>query len=816
VGRQIIAAIGIDRYRHWRPLGNAVGDAVGATALFRRLGFEEVAPPLLDERATRDAIDALVTDELTSLHENDSLIVFYAGHGGTRTQRVGGHDVRTGYLIPVDAAGESGRVKSWIELDPWLRRISKLPPRHILVILDACFSGIALSRVVKWGRGSGSLIDLPFAAANARHSRLVITSAADDEQAMDNGPVAGHSLFTGCLIEALTGGVSPVGQRGDRHVTIGSRLGNYVRDRVQTYPGRPGWRQTPDLGTFDYDDRGEMLIPVLIEADAAAASAARRSGERDAFASLTSELYPIEAAAIDSMAIEAAAIEAVAIAALTSTPAGSGPAPAALKFAVSPDAAPAPIATLASAAAGSGSAMATPKAAALSARASPACGPRAGAPASTPAVSAPATVESASSARTSVAPADAAPAQSERKSVAVAVAAPPPSALKSVLPVASATPIESTRKLDEPKPGAARVGAAPADAPNGSGRSGEAAVASSAAQVPGGDSEPTAGPLPARRQWRSRWRWFAVTLGGLLGGVVVAIAIGDGQRGDGDAPPSSTDAAGSSSRNAGSAGPPRVGSAVAANTTSAANRPELSPSRAVTLGDPERLTDNAVATTEARDGGAGPAAAASKPQPAGRKTTADMLPPSRGEATPTAPRPSIPAASHAAPVDDGSAQSPAPTRAQVIARTAQVPGATCPTWIKAPRGARALLGDVTVTVPGEMRLLCGVEVKVQFERDHYLPTTKTFTPTVGGPDISVTLKKVPADVEVRSDPEGAMIIVNDKSLGTTPTVISLPKFETTSITLDKDGYVPAPRKFKPVDGGTSLNVKLTPVAPKPP
>jgi len=323
VGRQVIAAIGIDRYANWRPLSNAVGDAVGATALFRRLGFDEVAPPLLDERATRDAIDALVTDELTSLDANDSLIVFYAGHGGTRTQRVGGHDVRTGYLIPVDAAGESGRVKSWIELDPWLRRISKLPPRHILVILDACFSGIALSRVVKWGRGSGALIDLPFAAANARHSRLVITSAADDEQAMDSGPVAGHSLFTGCLIEALTGGVSPVGQRGDRHVTIGSRLGNYVRDRVQTYPGRPGWRQTPDLGTFDYDDRGEMLIPVLIEADhavAAPASAARRSGEREAFASLTSELYSIEAAAIDSMALEAAAIEAVAIAAMTGAP----------------------------------------------------------------------------------------------------------------------------------------------------------------------------------------------------------------------------------------------------------------------------------------------------------------------------------------------------------------------------------------------------------------------------------------------------------------------------------------------------------------
>src|SRR4051812_30895217 len=169
-GRHVMVAIGIDRYRHWRPLSNAVGDAVGAAALLRELGFEEVVPPLLDDRATAAAIEA-VTDELTGLAPSDSLIVFFAGHGGTRIQRVGEREVRTGYLTPVDGAAESNRVQSWIELDAWLRQISRLPPRHILVILDACFSGIALSSAVRWGRDSGALVGLPFAAANARPSR---------------------------------------------------------------------------------------------------------------------------------------------------------------------------------------------------------------------------------------------------------------------------------------------------------------------------------------------------------------------------------------------------------------------------------------------------------------------------------------------------------------------------------------------------------------------------------------------------------------------------------------------------------------------
>src|SRR5262245_45436615 len=184
-GRLVIATIGIDRYRHWRTLTNAVGDAMGAAALFRQLGFQEVVPPLLDDRATGGAIEALVADELTSLRADDSLIVFYAGHGGTRTQRVGQREVCTGYLIPVDG-GDAGRVTSWIEIDPWLRRIAKLPPRHILVILDACFSGIALSSAIKWGRDSGTLNGLPFATTNSRPSRLVITSALDDELAMDS------------------------------------------------------------------------------------------------------------------------------------------------------------------------------------------------------------------------------------------------------------------------------------------------------------------------------------------------------------------------------------------------------------------------------------------------------------------------------------------------------------------------------------------------------------------------------------------------------------------------------------------------------
>jgi hypothetical protein len=258
VGRDVIATIGIDRYRHWPALTRAVSDARGARAVFHGAGFEDAAEPLYDEQATGAAILALVTDGLMSLNEDDRLVVFYAGHGGARErrrrQRRADKSIKTGYLVPVDAESSSGKVVTWIDLDDLLRRIAALPPRHILVILDACYSGIALSPVHKW-RSAAAADVAPLATLQARYSRRIITSALDDQLALDSGPVDGHSLFTGCLIEGLRGGAPRVGG-----ATTGSALGLWLQGRVSSYPGS---RQTPDVGAFEGDDRGELVIPML-------------------------------------------------------------------------------------------------------------------------------------------------------------------------------------------------------------------------------------------------------------------------------------------------------------------------------------------------------------------------------------------------------------------------------------------------------------------------------------------------------------------------------------------------------------------------
>lgn len=256
-GRMCIAVIGIDRYRTWSPLRNAVSDARGALDLFLDLGFEPACAPLYDEAATAEALHRLVTDDLAALGPEDSLVLFFAGHGHTVVRTYPGATSMTkkeGYIIPVDGDRPGGRISTWLRLDTWLSDVAHAPVRHLLVVLDACHSGIALDPVI-W-RSSGVDATGAIEPLRARRSRRVITSALDDQRAMDSGPVPGHSLFTGCLIEALTGGLAA--SAGESLVT-GTDIGRYVQRRVSSYPSST---QTPDFGALELDDRGELFVRV--------------------------------------------------------------------------------------------------------------------------------------------------------------------------------------------------------------------------------------------------------------------------------------------------------------------------------------------------------------------------------------------------------------------------------------------------------------------------------------------------------------------------------------------------------------------------
>ena len=228
-GHQYVVAIGVDHYANWPILSTAVSDATGfAKLLTDKFGFEYAVEPLTEKNATREAILSLIDDDLRSrLQREDSLVIFFAGHGTTRSDKIGDETRTTGFIVPVDARapGMNEHWSDYLNVEELLRTISSLPAGHILVILDSCHSGMALG-----SKFSTSRDDTRFQKDMlVKVSRKVIASAQGDQLAADNGPLPDHSLFTGLMIQGLTSGKAD--SFGGGCVTS-SQLGAYAQHKV--------------------------------------------------------------------------------------------------------------------------------------------------------------------------------------------------------------------------------------------------------------------------------------------------------------------------------------------------------------------------------------------------------------------------------------------------------------------------------------------------------------------------------------------------------------------------------------------------------
>ncbi len=277
-GRYLLFVIGIDDYRHWLKLHNAVSDAKGIEAMMaRQFGFENALPPLYNEDATHENILRSFDRLRHILRPEDNLLIFFAGHGHTRLDTIGEKVIESGYLIPVDGEGTgSHNWYTYLHINHLLDRAALLPARQVTVILDACHSGFGLGQAISGTRGIEDLS----AALSSKISRRVITSARHNQLALDSGPVAGHSLFTGALLQGLQEATADL--NADGAVTT-SELGLYLQQAVSE---GSGGLQTPDFGAFDLDDRGEMILELDSDAPAILinnAGAQLRSGQLGAF-----------------------------------------------------------------------------------------------------------------------------------------------------------------------------------------------------------------------------------------------------------------------------------------------------------------------------------------------------------------------------------------------------------------------------------------------------------------------------------------------------------------------------------------------------
>jgi WD40 repeat protein/uncharacterized caspase-like protein len=252
-GTAYIIAVGVNEYANPQyNLKYAVADARSFGDEMRRKqtqigGFERVeVVELLDANATKENILSVIKrlagepgpptlkagpgDGLKRVEPEDTVIIYYAGHGTAQAQRF--------YLIPHDLGYTGDRTKlteaglktmlshsiSDIELEA---AVEGLDAGHLLLIIDACNSGQALEAEEK-RRGPMNSKGL---AQLAYEKGMYILTAAQSFQAALEAAQLGHGYLTYALVEE--GLKTPVADAEPKDgVLIAREWLNFATDRV--------------------------------------------------------------------------------------------------------------------------------------------------------------------------------------------------------------------------------------------------------------------------------------------------------------------------------------------------------------------------------------------------------------------------------------------------------------------------------------------------------------------------------------------------------------------------------------------------------
>ncbi len=209
-GRRIALFIGVDKYDNGIPnLDTPLKDVNAVSAKLAESQDFEVK--VLANPSKKELLDTLLQYS-QSLGNDDSLMVYYAGHG-YMLQETG-----RGYWLPSDA-GLTGP-ESWVSNRDVARIFHRTPAKQIMLVSDSCYSG-AFIRGQSIGGSDPGIWNL----------RAVMGFSSGGEQPVWDGGGDGYSIFASKLLSTL----------GQGEIK-GRSLYTQVRDKVtEVAPQVPGY-----------------------------------------------------------------------------------------------------------------------------------------------------------------------------------------------------------------------------------------------------------------------------------------------------------------------------------------------------------------------------------------------------------------------------------------------------------------------------------------------------------------------------------------------------------------------------------------------
>ncbi len=216
--------IGNGSYRFMPGLKTPVSDARDvADVLKSHYGFDV---KLLTD-VTRDQIMAAMNEYARTLTDADRLLIYYAGHGGTKN-----FPPERAFWLGVDADPELP--SSWLSAQTVADAIWQIHARHILLVADSCFSSVIThptsTTLVRTDDEHGTAIRWNKAA------RMVLTSGQNEPVVDGTSTDASHSLFADLFITVL---------RQNSILLSGEVLAHELTSRMQESARRTGLKQTP-------------------------------------------------------------------------------------------------------------------------------------------------------------------------------------------------------------------------------------------------------------------------------------------------------------------------------------------------------------------------------------------------------------------------------------------------------------------------------------------------------------------------------------------------------------------------------------------
>lgn len=189
-----------DPHKRWQPLKTAVSGARAIADILKTdYGFDDV---VVLENATRSNILHAVSSLTKRVGENDSVLLYYAGHGYIDM------DTNRGYWVPVDAKGNDHT--TYLRNSTIRDELNTIANRakHTLLISDSCFSG-SLLRGTTRGPAPAVNQDQYYQQVASKKSVQIVT-AGGVEFVDDNYNDSGHSPFTYFLLSELENNTKPI------------------------------------------------------------------------------------------------------------------------------------------------------------------------------------------------------------------------------------------------------------------------------------------------------------------------------------------------------------------------------------------------------------------------------------------------------------------------------------------------------------------------------------------------------------------------------------------------------------------------------